>query len=67
MNKEIKNERLHPISQHVWVVYPDSIKMGLSNKNKPTAWFVHFSHAHKFGKLMWENFYEVRYEEIHID
>lgn len=54
-----------PVSRRVWVVYPDSVRMGLSDENRPAAWFIYSDHAHKFGKLMWEGFYEVKYEEIH--
>lgn len=53
------------VSRRVWVVYPDSVRMGLSDENRPAAWFVYSDHAHRFGNLMWEGFYEVRHEEIH--
>jgi hypothetical protein len=59
------NDAKPVVSRRVWVVYPDSVRMGLSDENRPAAWFVYSDHAHRFGKLMWEGFYKVRHEEIH--
>lgn len=53
------------VKRSVWVVYPDSIRMGLSGENKPAAWFIHKHHAENYGQVMWERFYKVEQVEIH--
>lgn len=54
-----------PVKRSVWVVYPDSVRMGLSDENKPAAWFLYSDHAYNWAKSMWEKFYIVERTEIH--
>ena len=53
------------VKRSVWVVYPDSVRMGLSDENKPAAWFLYSDHAYNWAKSMWEKFYIVERTEIH--
>ena len=53
------------VKRSVWVVCPDSVRMGLSGENKPVAWFIHKHHAENFGQVMWEKFYLIEEVVIH--
>ena len=41
-------------------VYADSERLGLSDYNKCMATFRNETQAHKFGRMMWDEFYEIR-------
>jgi len=41
-------------------VYPDSKRLGLADTNTAYASFRKEEHAHKFGQMMWGEFYEIR-------
>ena len=41
-------------------VYPDSKRLGLADENIAYASFRNEEHAHKFGQMMWGEFYEIR-------
>lgn len=48
------------IKESAYAVYPDSIRMDLSDSNSLSAIFRQETHAHAFGKMMWEKFYIVK-------
>ena len=46
----------------MYAVRPTPERLDLGDKSEPVAFFYHEAHAHIFGSLMWNTFYEV--EEI---
>lgn len=47
-----------------FAVYPDAVRMGLSDVNTAQAFFKLEKDAHDFGKRKWESFYQVKPVEI---
>ena len=51
---EIKNVQPHDgkplVKRSVWVVYPDSVKMGLAAENTAAAWFLLINMQNLCGK-----------------
>lgn len=50
----------------VFVVYPDSVRLDLANKNKPVAFFVNSDHADVFAKNLYGRFYQINRGKILI-
>lgn len=52
--------------QTVYVVYPDSIRMGLNSINTPVAYFKYKEHAEKYAISLWEGYYIINEEVVLI-
>jgi hypothetical protein len=63
LNEEVRLitlQRNARIPSDLFALYPNSEALGLSDENKPVAWFKHNQHAEEFGKSKYGRYYVVK-------